>query len=272
MKKLICIDLDGTILNMGNTISPKVVEILNRDEHDFLICTGRPSHEVRKFGFTGDCIASNGAEIIKDNITIAEHHLDRELIKPIVNFLEGKTEQITISTRDKRHRVFVGDIEQLAKQMVIEFKGEFIQSDFDHIYKHLSNVENEFDNVDQFLDTINENVFKIEATSFNDYAQIVEDVKETFDVNSFCSIGGHIEIVSSEVNKAKGILNYLDGENRFIAAFGDGNNDIEMFELADVSYAMENGSRELKQVAKHITRSIDEDGFVHGYNHLIDNY
>lgn len=272
MKKLICIDLDGTILNMGNTISPKVIEILERGEHDFLICTGRPSHEVRKFGFMGDCVASNGAEIIKDNTTIAEHHLDRELIKPIVTFLEGRTEQITISTKDKRHRVFVGDIKQLAKQMVIEFRGEFNVDDYNHLYEHLSNVENEFDNVDNFLDVINENVFKIEATSFNDYAQIVEEVKETFDVNSFCSIGGHIEIVSSEVNKAKGILKYLDGEQRFIAAFGDGNNDIEMFELADVAYAMENGSDELKQAAKHIMKSINEDGFVHGYNHLIDNY
>ncbi len=272
MKKLICIDLDGTVLNIGDKVNPQVFNILDNDVADYLICTGRPFHEVRKFGFKGDCVASNGAEIIKDNKLIDKKCLDRNLVLPIVKFLSGRTNQITVSTKDKRHRVFIDDIEQLANQMLIAIRGQYIEEEYQLLLEHLKNVDSEFESIEHFLSEVNEDIYKIEATSLAEYELIVEEVKLNFDVNSFCSIGGHIEIVNPGVNKAKGILKYLDGEDRFIAAFGDGNNDLEMFKLANVSYAMENGSDVLKQNATHITKSIDEDGFVHGYNHLIGNY
>jgi hydroxymethylpyrimidine pyrophosphatase-like HAD family hydrolase len=49
-------------------------------------------------------------------------------------------------------------------------------------------------------------------------------------------------------------------------AFGDGNNDAEMFEFVNISVAMGNAKEELKKCATYITDDIDHDGI---YNALI---
>ena len=43
-------------------------------------------------------------------------------------------------------------------------------------------------------------------------------------------------------------------------AFGDGKNDIDMFEIADESYAVENAVDELKAIATGIIENNDSDG------------
>ena len=45
-----------------------------------------------------------------------------------------------------------------------------------------------------------------------------------------------------------------------LIAFGDGKNDIDMFELADESYAVQNACEDLKQRATAIIESNDDDG------------
>lgn len=70
-----------------------------------------------------------------------------------------------------------------------------------------------------------------------------------------------LEIIPKAVSKANAILQlkeYLGVE--YIVAFGDGKNDIEMFEIADESYAVENAVDELKAIATGIIENNDSDG------------
>ena len=70
-----------------------------------------------------------------------------------------------------------------------------------------------------------------------------------------------LEIIPKTVSKANAILQlkeYLGAD--YIVAFGDGKNDIEMFEIADESYAVENAVDELKAMATGIIESNDSDG------------
>ncbi|MDE6844934.1 MAG: HAD family hydrolase [Lachnospiraceae bacterium] len=70
-----------------------------------------------------------------------------------------------------------------------------------------------------------------------------------------------LEIIPKTVSKANAILQlkeYLGAE--YIVAFGDGKNDIEMFEIADESYAVENAVDELKALATGIIENNDSDG------------
>ena len=46
----------------------------------------------------------------------------------------------------------------------------------------------------------------------------------------------------------------------YVVAFGDGKNDIELFEIADESYAVKNAVEELKAIATGIIDSNDSDG------------
>ena len=46
-------------------------------------------------------------------------------------------------------------------------------------------------------------------------------------------------------------------------AFGDGNNDIEMFQAVGHSVAMGNASPDLKAIASEVCRPCAEDGIYH---------
>ena len=56
------------------------------------------------------------------------------------------------------------------------------------------------------------------------------------------------------------LLIYYKGD--YIVAFGDGMNDIDMFEIADEAYAVENAVDELKSIATGIIGSNNSDGVV----------
>lgn len=70
-----------------------------------------------------------------------------------------------------------------------------------------------------------------------------------------------LEIMPLNASKAKAIKQLqtlLKCEK--LVAFGDGKNDIDMFELADESYAVQNAHEDLKKIATGIIASNDEDG------------
>ena len=48
-----------------------------------------------------------------------------------------------------------------------------------------------------------------------------------------------------------------------IITFGDGDNDISLFEVATESYAVENADPELKEIASAVIGHHDEDGVAH---------
>lgn len=70
-----------------------------------------------------------------------------------------------------------------------------------------------------------------------------------------------LEIMPKTTSKANAIkrLKSLLGCEKLVV-FGDGKNDIDMFELADESYAVENAHEDLKKHATGIIAANDEDG------------
>ena len=77
-----------------------------------------------------------------------------------------------------------------------------------------------------------------------------------------------LEIVPKTVSKANAILQLKEHLGvEYIVAFGDGKNDIEMFEIADESYAVENAVDELKSIATGIIGDNDSDGVAKWLDH-----
>ena len=70
-----------------------------------------------------------------------------------------------------------------------------------------------------------------------------------------------MEIMPKEATKSNAIKQLKDklGCDKLVV-FGDGKNDIDMFECADVAYAVENAHEELKKYATGIIGANDEDG------------
>lgn len=70
-----------------------------------------------------------------------------------------------------------------------------------------------------------------------------------------------LEIMPAKASKSNAVRQLQDmlGCDRLVV-FGDGKNDIDMFQIADEAYAMANAHAELKKIATGIIPSNDEDG------------
>ncbi|WGE88856.1 Cof-type HAD-IIB family hydrolase [Actinobacillus arthritidis] len=80
-----------------------------------------------------------------------------------------------------------------------------------------------------------------------------------------------VDILRKENSKARGIEDVikhfgLNIENTM--AFGDGFNDMEMFDTVGFSVAMGNAENELKERADYVTKPIEEDGILHALEQL----
>jgi Cof subfamily protein (haloacid dehalogenase superfamily) len=76
-----------------------------------------------------------------------------------------------------------------------------------------------------------------------------------------------VDILPKGGSKAKGIEKLIERlgfapEQQY--AFGDGLNDIEMLTTVTNSVAMGNAENQVKEVAKYVTKSVEEDGIIHG--------
>lgn len=75
----------------------------------------------------------------------------------------------------------------------------------------------------------------------------------------------YLEIMNKAATKAKAIRfmeQHLNVRAEEVVAFGDNFNDLDMLQYAGLSVAMGNAPDEIKQVAKEVTASNDEDGIA----------
>ncbi len=68
----------------------------------------------------------------------------------------------------------------------------------------------------------------------------------------------------SKANGIQKIAQKLGFSAEHIYAFGDGLNDLEMLSTVQNSVAMGNAEEEVKKVAKYVTKSVEDDGILHG--------
>mmetsp|Transcript_5631 Transcript_5631/g.20492 ORF Transcript_5631/g.20492 Transcript_5631/m.20492 type:complete len:320 (-) Transcript_5631:1966-2925(-) len=88
------------------------------------------------------------------------------------------------------------------------------------------------------------------------------------------ALPGMLELLPLGASKGQGVkrlLRELGVDAAKVLAIGDGENDIEMLQLAGVSVAMGNAKDIVKQVATYTTSSNDDDGFAKAIERLVIN-
>jgi hypothetical protein len=96
-------------------------------------------------------------------------------------------------------------------------------------------------------------------------SNFIDSLKEQFPTLTFhiWEKGKTCDIHSKKVSKSiamKLVCEHFNVQLQNSIAFGDGFNDIELFNLCGVTVAMETAPNELKQVATFITKSVKENG------------
>ena len=269
MKILYVTDLDGTLLRSNAKTSEYTNQVINELTSKgmlFSYATARSYHTARKVTeglnakipiivYNGSAILQNETyEIIeKNSFTKAEKDellsaLLQQGVYPIVYSYQNGKEKF--SYLEKKCNAFV-------KEFVLSRKGDIRDNSVE------TETDLGFGEVFYFscIDTFEklEPLYERFKGNYNCYFQKGIYIKEQW-----------LEIVPKKVSKANAILQLkaLLGVD-YIVAFGDGKNDIEMFEIADEAYAVENAVDELKSIATGIIESNDSDGVA---KWLAENY
>ena len=241
--KIIASDYDGT-LNHGGIDEKKKTAISRwrKEGNIFSIVSGRGAPDLvriyKKDNFECDyLIADNGAVIMKPNGEIVcEDKIDTSVAKPFLEFLFEQGCKWGYVQTSFPCRVFKDD--------------DFEDYDKDECFT--------FDELTElpFFYQIN-----TALESFEEAAKVTAAIKEKFgDVLNPLQNGNCIDIVSVNMNKAKGIYKFIDllgAEYSDVITVGDNINDKDMIKEFR-SYAMENAVPLIKELADYETSGITE--------------
>ena len=241
--KIIASDYDGT-LNHGGIDKEKIEAILKwrKAGNVFSIVSGRGAPDLvdlyKKQSFECDyLIADNGAVIMKpDGEIVCEDKIDVSIAKPFLEFLFSQGCKWGYVQTSFPCRVFKDeDFEDYEEEECFTFEE---LPEFPLLYQ-----------INTALD------------SFEEAAKVTAAIKEKFgDVLNPLQNGNCIDIVSVNMDKAKGIYKFIDllgATYDDVIAVGDNINDKDMIKEFR-SYAMENAVPLIKELADFETPSVTE--------------
>ena len=258
-KKLIALDLDGTLLRPDGTISEftkKTIKDVQEKGHQIIIATGRPYRMA------------------------IDYYKDLGLETPLITF-NGSLTNLPDREWNYEHSV------KLDKKYLIsllkrqdELQMDFLASEYRrHFYitmKYPERIQPELFGVDKIIESMRLEPHKITSnpnalliqTRHEDKYRLADDIRKDFnreiEVDSWGGPHNILEFSPKGINKAYA-LNYLIETMREstddLIAFGDEHNDTEMLALAKTGYAMKNASSILLPHAnEQIKWTNEEDG------------
>lgn len=248
--RIIFFDIDGTLIDMQKKqVTPNTLAALQRlQENGIKLCiaTGRAPMIVPLGQFPGvefDALLTfNGSYCYDANGTIYANAISNRDVHTIIRNATALGRPLCLATSSRL--ACNGADQDLVDYFAIAKEPVVIAPDFDAV------AEGE--------------VFQLMVGGReNEYARLMQDVQGA-KIAAWWDRA--LDIIPADGGKGKGIrkvLEYYGLTPADAMAFGDGNNDIEMFGAVGRGVAMGNGSAELKAVAADVCGDVAEDGIYH---------
>jgi len=254
-KKMVCIDVDGTIVDFDGHMSSEVRdEIINVMEagHHVLIATGRSYHAtlpiIRDIGLhSGYSVCSNGGVSLR---------LDPEL--------EEGFEVVARSTFDPssvletlRRRI------PTARFAIEDDNGDYLSTE--RFQDFSFGVEARGVSFEELQETtaVRLVVFS-HGASTREFASAIESLGLQ-GITYSVGYNAWLDVAGAGVSKASGLealRQILRVNQEDTMAIGDGFNDVEMLEWAGRGVAMGQAPQEVKQIADEVTGTVKENGLA----------
>lgn len=275
MIKLIASDMDGTLLNDDHMISEENLKAIRKAQEmgrHFTIVTGRDYGAVKSYldecNLKCECILSNGAEYrdVDGNI-IESVYMNKTSVKIVFDILNeanlciqlmtNKGSYITNKESDKKAIIerFKLFNPKMTEEEVIEFVKSF----------HKQRGMKEIDNIYKILE---DDIEILKIVTFDNDEKLIARLKDklresTSDLAVASTFSNDIEI--SDIEAQKGLIlaktiKKMGIDKSEVIVLGDSFNDYSMFTEFENSYAMENAIPEIKEIAKYITDTNNNDG------------
>ena len=244
-KKIIFLDVDGTLCNDKGLVPESAaiaVKKARENGHLVYLCTGRSKAEIYDFimdiGFDG-IIGAGGGFVEVEGEMLFHKKVSSENVKHLVDFFNKNNVNFYIESNGGLYAS-----KNLIPQLERCIYGD-VENDPEAIYRK----ENDPDHFINAL-IIGENLYEVIHCT----------------VPMFGEDSGELGVPG--VHKATAIeelLNHLNIDKSQTIAFGDGLNDIEMFNYCELGIAMGNAKQGLKDIAGEITDTHDEGGIYNSF-------
>ncbi|MGL4739785.1 MAG: Cof-type HAD-IIB family hydrolase [Sarcina sp.] len=263
--KMICIDMDGTLLNSKKKLSEENRKALKKaydEDVHIIICTGRNSRSALYFadqiGIESAIISNNGALVMDESgeVLLFKEILDKQQCQKILDISKKyKTipnfHSVGKIYLNSKFRKFINDM-FFNRNVPEKYKIENVYLKAQSAWTNLFDENKEFFGKCIMLDKSRDKLNRIS-----------EELKETglFELTysgKYC-----LEINSKGVSKGRAVRmlsEHYGIKQEEIICIGDNGNDISMIKYAGLGVAMKNGTEEVKSIADYITDTNDNNG------------
>ena len=288
MLKAIIMDMDGTLLAPGDHILPetkqKLLE-LERQGVTLILASGRSYTRLLPYADQLDMAANGGYLSEVDGISLYDmgagerevlRRMDPSEIREVYTDLMHLNCEAQACFDDGFFDYFDEDIrrkkEQLRKERNLPDDFPWTAGPWDWLADLRSGYPNQ--TFVHSAEEINRPINKIQLMQDEDkireiYDFLIRKYGDRFEIFRTCP--RQLEILPKGYSKGKTLKRLMEmkGWNKDeVVAFGDGENDVSMFEVVDDSFAMANARDFVKAKARYETASNADNGIVRGLERL----
>ncbi len=263
-RKAVFFDGDGTVTDLIKGIPVSAAEAIRackENGHLTFLCTGRSRAMVdrglEEVGFDG-MIAGAGTYLERDGQVQYNKELPPAEARRVMELLRGKGLVPVMEGRDYMYY----DLEEYTDE-VDWFAGRLTQMLGEH-WRPITGNEH----------CMHVNKISAKAVPGADREGALRELSPSFDAvvhEAKGFAGGTIELMPKGYSKALGIAvacRLYDIDQKDTVAFGDSNNDLEMFHHVHTKVAMGNASPKLLELADYVTTDMFHDGIRNGLCYL----
>ncbi|MDT3767189.1 HAD family hydrolase [Gleimia hominis] len=270
--KLVCIDVDGTIIDHNQRVPASAAKAIKQavaNGHTLVMCTGRSHPEIYPklwdLGFRG-LIGANGAFVEYENEVVDTHLIPHPEIQRITKILEAAKAHWVWQSHDQivPSRSYY-EAFQAATQEGQQTEGlsgdwsEYVQQIEPYVTWDLPKDSSKC-------------TFTIPTDSPLTFEQVASQIGGDYLlIPGSVSVGGiTTELTAQHVTKGKGLrklAQHLGINMADTIGIGDSANDIPMLETSGLGIAMGNGIDEVKKVANWVAPPLDDNGLAAALNH-----
>lgn len=264
--ELIVFDLDGTLLNEHSQISDftgQTLQLLSANNIAFTVATGRTlysaQHIVAGHNFILPHIYSNGVIVWdpKHESLSLDNLLDAEDVHYVLeaSFLQKITPFISAIDNDDQHHIYHSAIQNPIEQRLLDTYLSRANSTILPIGKmpldvHITNISmighaKEVDAIQTLINT------QTHLIAYSGPAVEGSDLKWMDIHHNQANKGSAVEVLRDEL------------EAKHVICFGDSDNDLSMFAIANESFAPSNAKPEIISAATDVIGHHQEDGVAH---------
>ncbi|MFW2489900.1 Cof-type HAD-IIB family hydrolase [Clostridium chromiireducens] len=253
--KMVCLDIDGTLLNSKHEITEKVKSTINVVANEkripVILVSARMPKGIKflqkELGIEEPIICYSGALILdKDNDVLAKEFIDVSNLEEIYKLTSKNNIHMSLYKDDEW---YIEELDYWARQ----------ESEITNIIPNIINFKELIEKWKK--DRLGPN--KILCMSKPEEINFLKENIKGINLNIYPSKPTYLEIMPTKASKTSAI-NCLQKKYNIdrseIVTMGDNYNDIDMLEYAGIGVAMGNAPEEVKIHADDITLTNDENG------------